>query len=325
MAKRHYPYAEQTAFGIRPTQVRGTGSTREEFYEVQLERLAFAMLDIEYNDSVYVWDKDYIREGLLLKGFFTVTKDNNGNLLPLKCGCTGINVFNRPTEVIVANPIIGSFQRTIGIDCEVVYLQSKQGGRFRNIRPIITTFAQKLANCDAGIDINLFNSRTPMIFRASSENVAESYKAMYDQIADGQPAVFIDEDMGKLLQNSDDGTLYMIKAKENFVADLIQQEKQSIINEFLSNIGINSSNTEKKERLVVDEVNSNNVEIKANIKLWQQNVNDCVDRVNAMFPDAKLKITFPFLEDMEKAPVTRQGEEKFNYQDEEEGESDDAD
>lgn len=325
MARKHYPYAEQTAFGIRPTQVRGVGSTREEFYEVQLERLAFSMLDIEYNNTTYVWDKDYIREGLLLKGFFTVTKDDRGNLLPLKCGCSGINVFNRPTEVIVANPVIGSFTRTIGIDCEIVYLQSKQGGRFRNLRPIITTFAQKLANCDAGIDINLFNSRTPMIFRASSEVVAESYKAMYDQIADGQPAVFIDEDMGKLLQNSDDGTLYMIKAKENFVADAIQNEKQAIIAEFLTNLGINTSNTGKKERLVVDEVNSNNMEIRANIKLWKQNVEDCVDRVNEMFPDAQLKITFPYYDDMEEQPVTRQGNEKFNYQGEEEGDRDDAD
>ena len=267
-----------------------------------------SILDIDYNEDIYRWDKDYIREGLLLKGLFTVTETDGGVLLPLKCGASGVNVFNRPTKVVVANPVIGSFERTIGEDCEIVYLQSKQGSRYRNIRPIINLYAQKLANCDAGIDINLFNTRTSMVFRAPNNNVAESYKAMYDDIAQGNPAVFVDEAMGNLLQNGDESNLYIIKAKENFIADLVQTEKMQIVNEFLTAIGINTANRTKREREVVDEVNANNVEIKANIKLWKQNVEECVARVNKMFPDAGLKITFPFYTEVEES-VNRPEEE----------------
>lgn len=300
MAKKNrYPYATREAFGVQPTQVKGVYNTRTEYYSTQLERLSFGMIDIDYNTDLYVWDKDYMREGILLKGLLTITNDDNGNLLPLKCGATGINVFNRPTEIIIANPVVGSFQRIIGKDCEIIYLQSKQGSRFRNLKPIITLYAQKLANCDAAIDINLFNSRTTSIFRAPNNNVAESYKAMYDEISEGNPAVFVDEELGNLLQNGKESNFYVIKAKENFVADLVQTEKMQIINEFLTTIGINTANTTKRERQIVDEVNANNIEIKANIKLWKQNIEDCVDRVNRMFPDANLKITFPFYEEME--------------------------
>lgn len=306
--KNRYPVAKKEAYGTQPTNVNGILNTRTEYYAVQLERISMSIVDIDYNEDIYRWDKDYIREGLLLKGLFTITETDGGVLLPLKCGATGVNVFNRPTKVVVANPVVGSFERTIGQDCEIVYLQSKQGSRYRNIRPIINLYAQKLANCDAGIDINLFNSRTSMVFRAPNNNVAESYKAMYDDIAEGKPAVFIDEAMGNLLQNGDESNLYIIKAKENFIADLVQTEKMQIVNEFLTAIGINTANRTKREREVVDEVNANNVEIKANIKLWKQNVEECVARVNKMFPDAELKITFPFYNEVEES-VNRPEEE----------------
>ena len=86
-------------------------------------------------------------------------------------------------------------------------------------------------------------------------------------------------------------------SKENFVADVVQNEKLQIMNEFLTTIGINTANTTKREREIVDEVNANNIERQANIKLWKQNVEECCDKVNEMFPEAGLKITFPYYED----------------------------
>ncbi len=287
------------AYGIQPTNVKGEFNARTLYYETELQREAFAIADIDYNKDMR-WDKDYIREGLLINGYFTVTKDDNGILLPLKCAVSGVNVFNRGTTAIIANPVVGSFNRTIGIDCELVYLQQKQGSRFRNLKNTITIYAQRLANCDAALDINLFNSRLPYIFQAHDQQTADSFKAMYDEIAQGNPAVFVDEQLGKLLQNESGSNITVFKGKENFIADLVQNEKMAIRNEFLTMIGINSANTTKRERQIVDEVNANNVDVRANIKLWKQNVEECCDRVNTMFPEAQLKITFPFYDDLEK-------------------------
>ena len=294
-----YLEALYEAYGIEPTSVKGVFNSRTLYYESQLQRIAFAIVDVEFN-SIHKWDKDYIREGLLINGYFTVTEDDNKVLLPLKCGVSGVNVFNRGTTAIIANPVVGSFNREIGVNCELVYLQQKQGSRFRSLKPVITLYAQKLANCDAAIDINLFNSRLPFIFSAKDQPTAESFKAMYDEIAQGNPAVYVDESLGKLLPNENGSNVTVFKGKEMFIADVVQNEKMSIINEFLTTIGINTANTTKRERQIVDEVNANNIEVKANIKLWKQNVEDCCDRVNAMFPDAQLKITFPFYEELEK-------------------------
>ena len=287
------------AYGIEPTSVKGVFNARTLYYESQLQRMAFAIIDVEHNKD-FRWDKDYIREGLLINGFFTVTNDDSGVLLPLKCGVSGVNVFNRGTTAIIANQVVGSFNRTIGVDCELVYLQQKQGSRFRNLKPIITVYAQKLANCDAAIDINIFNSRLPYIFQAKDDATAESFKAMYDEIAQGNPAVFVDESLGKLLPNENGSNITIFKGKESFIAADIQNEKMQIINEFLTNIGINTANTTKRERQIVDEVNANNIEIKASIKLWKQNVEECCKRVNEMFPEAQLKITFPFYEELDR-------------------------
>ncbi len=324
--KSKYKRALEEAYGIEPTNVHGLNTTRSDYYRVQLEKIAMSIIDIDYNTDLFCWDKDYMREALLLKGLLIFTKDDNGNLLPLKGGVTGINVFNRPTDIIIANPVIGSFTRKIGIDGAIVYLQSKQGSRYRSLRPTLDLYAQKLANCDAAIDINIFNSRTPLIFQAPTQQVADSYKAMYDQIAEGEPAVFVDKEMGNLLQNENNSNLYQLKGKDNFVADLVQNEKHEIINEFLTEIGINNANVDKKEREIVDEVNSNNVAIQANIQLWCENVCNGVDCVNEMFPEAKLKITFRYLEQSVDRPED-EGEEDELKDDEikKGGESDESD
>ena len=308
--RKQFSEAIREAFGIQPTEVNGIFNARTDYYYVMLQKTAMSIIDVEYNRETNLWDEDYIREALLLKGYFTVTKDNAGILLPLKCGSSGVNVFNRVTDVQIANPVIGSFERIIGKDCEIVYLQQKQGGRFRSIVPILTVFSQKLANADAAIDINLFNSRLPYIFQAPSEEVATSFKAMYDEIAQGNPAVFVDTQLGNLLQNSEGSNIYMFKAKENFIAADAQNEKLQIMNEFLTTIGINTANTTKRERQIVDEVNANNIEIQANIKLWKQNVERGVERVNKMFPEAGLKITFPYYSEMEDSNAVDRTEEK---------------
>jgi|GEM_PF-2204252 len=307
--------AFEEAYGTEPTSVHGLPTLRTYFYRMQLERILMSIIDVEYNTDLNVWDEDYIREAILLNGLMVVTKDDRGTLLPLKCGGEGVNVFNRPTGIIVANPVVGSFTRTIGVDCEIVYLQSKMGGRYRNFRSTLDVYSQKLANCDCAIDVNIFNTRTPYIFQAPNQTVADSFKAMVDEIGEGKVAVFIDEELGKLMPNAAQSNMYILKGKEHFVADVVQIEKHEIMNEYLTSIGINNANTTKREREVVDEVNSNNIAIRANIKLFKENVDRCTEKVNKMYPDAGLKITFPYYEDMEKAekiqtqPVNRPLEE----------------
>lgn len=311
--KNRYRDAIYEAYGIQPVNVKGIYNVRTDYYYSQLRKIALSIIDVECSPE---WDRDYMREAVLLRGLLCFT-EINGTEWALKCDGTGNNAFNRCTTINIANNVLGSFTRTIGKDCQIVYLEQRMGGKFRSVRPILDVYSQKLANCDAAIDINIFNSRTPFIFKAPNQQVADSYKAMFDDIAEGNPAVFIDEQTGLSLGTDEKSSLFMFKAKENFVADVIQNEKMQIMNEFLTTIGINTANTTKRERQIVDEVNANNIEIKANIKVWKDNVEECVRKVNEMFPNVNLKITFPYYTEEEKINDVQTSEQ-------EEGENNDS-
>ena len=69
----------------------------------------------------------------------------------------------------------------------------------------------------------------------------------------------------------------------------------TIFNEFKSEIGINNSNTQKKERLITSEVENNKEELNSNIYEWYYNLSDCINKVNAMF---NLTISVSFNEDV---------------------------
>ena len=102
------------------------------------------------------------------------------------------------------------------------------------------------------------------------------YKKMYDQITCGSPAVFYNNADGE-------SNFYLFNTKQSFIADDLQELKRNIINEFLTEIGINNANLGKRERLITDEVNANNEEIYANIEHWLTNIREGFNKANAMF------------------------------------------
>ena len=101
---------------------------------------------------------------------------------------------------------------------------------------------------------------------------------MYDDITMGKPAVFVGENGAINSEN-----VYNIPVKQNFVADDIQLLKRKIINGLLTDIGINNTNLEKRERLTDDEVNANNDEVIANIQHWMDNLKDGIERINKLY------------------------------------------
>lgn len=290
MAKKIKPKATdywdalKEAVGMKPTDVNGQWTARTQYYWWILYRKAKSLFKIQCLEK---WDKDYMLDCLLIRGKFCVT-DTGAGILPLNCDPFGVNVFERATDVNIANPVLKTMQRKIGVDCELVFLNDDR--IYANIVPYLNIYAEQLAQCDAAIDVNLMNSKTCMVFGANSKAEAESLKLMYEKISNGEPAVF--------MRNSDltgtDTLFFANKAKENYIAADIHIEKRRIMEEFLTEFGVNNANTDKRERLNADEVNSNNEELLVNTAYWNDNLKMCCDRVNAMFPGTDLSITMPF-------------------------------
>lgn len=75
------------------------------------------------------------------------------------------------------------------------------------------------------------------------------------------------------------------------------QSKRTIINEFLTKIGIANANYDKRERLNSDEVNQNNEETKAMISVIFDNLKESISEINAI---SALGITVELVEGGDK-------------------------
>ena len=231
-----------------------------------------AMSIYEFDNIPDNWDYDYFISILLSQGFITVT-DTALGVLPLRCGVSGINVYNHPTTVIIANPVLGNLERTIDEDCTLI----KIAFDYRGIMDIVYRNATLLSECDSSISVNLMNSKVAFIGLVESKAQANSMKLMYDMISKGEPAVFV-----KGSQINSDTILYN-HVKENFVAGDIQILKRKIMSEFLTEIGVNNANTDKKERLTDNEVEANDSEIQLNGGYWLENIQEGLEKTNSMF------------------------------------------
>lgn len=284
--------AVKEGFGIKPTDFNAQNAERTFFYKDLLLNKVKALFEIECPET---WDKDYLLDKLILTGKVCVT-DTSMGVIALGCSPYGVNVYSRHTDVMITNPVLGSFDRKIKINCELIYLYDNK--RYRSLTPLIDVYAAKLAQVDSSIDTNLINTKLAWLFDVSDDKQSKEAKMIYDKISRGEPAVFYRSNTG--IDSSNKLNFFTTHVKEQYIVDKLQEEKQTIINEFLNEIGINNANFEKKERLLVDEVNANNDEISLNMKYARDNVKECVERVNKMFPDLHLKIDIP-LYDKEQA------------------------
>lgn len=266
-------------FARKPKDVSGIANTSAAYYRQWMLKKIFGRF--EFSGIPDNWDMDYMLECLFIDGLFCIT-DTSMGILPLQCGVTGINVFNHPTEAIIANPVLGNLRRIIDEDCVIVKLQFD----YKGVGWMLDRYSAILAMCDSAISVNLLNSKVTFIGLASSKAQSESMKKMYDMISMGEPAVFVNGD--QINQEK----FFFNNVKQNFVADDIQLLKRKIVNEFLSEIGINNANLDKRERLNSEEVNANNEEMYCNVEHWLENIKEGLEGANRLYGlslDVKLK------------------------------------
>ena len=272
--EKNIPFSDlvREFFARKPKEVDGVANTSAAYYRQKLLKLILERF--KWSNLPETWEYDYFIEHLFLDGVIGVT-DTSAGILALKCGLTGIGIFDQPTEMIFANPVLGSFRRKIGENGEYIKIQYN----YQGVGWILDRYSTLLAMCDSSIAVNLMNTKATYVFGATSKTQAETYKALYDDITMGKPAVFTSEAIAGSIKEQ----MFTMPAKENFIADDVQLLKRKIVNEFLTDIGINNTNLDKRERLTDDEVNANNDEVLANISHWYDNIIDGITRVNNLY------------------------------------------
>ena len=111
----------------------------------------------------------------------------------------------------------------------------------------------------------------------------------------GVPAVFFKRNRKADLPTERDALpIQRLPVRENYITTDVQDAKRSIMNEFLTAIGVNNANTDKRERLISNEVDANNAELVAAVGLWQDNIDRQIEKAVAMFPELTNNLSVKF-------------------------------
>lgn len=122
--------------------------------------------------------------------------------------------------------------------------------------PTLSLYAQRLAEIDRSIDVNVQGQKTPKIIsctdaqRLTFENIAMGVQGNQYYLLTDKNSVNLDD-------------LDVLDLTTPYVAGDLQVLKHQYWNEVLTYLGVENVNTEKKERLVSDEVMSNMGDVEA--------------------------------------------------------------
>lgn len=182
-----------------------------------------------------------------------------------------LNIYGEPTKLTVTG---FNEHRTVMMDECVRILNNDLG--LPTLEHIVY-YARRMAEIDDIIMQNLRQQRVPYLF-ATDENNAFSMKSLYDRIYQGEPAIFIDKEMLK----GEPENIMVIPTPAPYLVDKLQIQKQEMERELLTFLGINNT-LEKKERLIVDETNSNNQFIKMASDIGFKQRQLACEQMNQMF------------------------------------------
>lgn len=226
------------------------------------------------------WDLTYMLYTLYSYGYFAVINTDKFGVIPQACGLSGRNVFYQPTEAVIANPLIRITKNpVIGKSCTLIRLQPDYCG----IMDIVDTYAGLLAMTMQTLTTNLTNSRLAWVFAAQNQAMANSYKKMFDDIASGKPAVVVNKNLFNKTTGEPNWDKFDTNIKQTFIAPELTEMTRKLRNMFATEIGIPNANIEKKERMIVDEVNANNIETYSKCARWLEQLQDGCRRTNDMF------------------------------------------
>lgn len=116
-------------------------------------------------------------------------------------------------------------------------------------------YAKRLWRLERCIDVNIEQQKTPRIVKCS-EKQRLTMKNLFAQVDGFMPTVWADKDL-------DLSGVEVLDTSSPFVAHDLQVVKHQIWNEALTFLGIENTNTDKKERMVADEVLGNMGDVEA--------------------------------------------------------------
>ena len=283
----NYEFINQYNAMRSPSTVHCRNTALVEYYTRYLFQKVISVF--EFEGLPEEWADNYFKYVLFGYGVIAVIYTDKYGVICQDCGLSGYDVFYQPTRCIIANPHLpGLKEFKIHDNCEIIKLQPDYG----SVMDLVTTYADLMALALETTGANLLNSKLSYVFFAENKTAAESFKKLYDRVASGEPMAVIDKNL--LLE---DGTpawqIFTQNVGQNYITDRLLNDMKTLEDQFNTVIGVPNANTQKRERMITDEVNANNVDTQCRVNLWLETMNKDIMQVNKMFgTDIKVKYRY---------------------------------
>ena len=161
------------------------------------------------------------------------------------------------------------------------------------MKPTLETLqlmAYRLYETERTIDVNLIAQKTPVLIEGDTKTIL-TLKNVYMQYSGNTPFIFGNK------QFDISNKLNVLKTDAPYLIDKLELHKHEIWNECMTYLGINNANTDKKERLITDEVDSNNDLINYYLNCFYKTRKQACDLINEKY---KLNISVELNKDVLK-------------------------
>ena len=236
------------------------------------------------------WNHDYFKYVLFVNGFISVLNTDMAGIICQHCTLSGRDIYYAPKYALITNPAFDkTYRLQIGVKCGVIKLKPDYTG----VMDIVDYYSDMLALAAESAGLNLQNTKLAYVFMCADKQQAESFKKVFDQISAGNPAGFMD----KKLFNDDGSPNWMMfnqNLRNTYIAGDILEDMRKWKQQFCTEVGIPNANTDKKERLIRDEVNANTTETQTKAMLWLDTIRNGMEDCNRLFDldlDVKLRFT----------------------------------
>ena len=205
----------------------------------------------------------YLEECLYYKGQAALLKDKLYGYINTQAASNGyLNIYGLPTSLncysYQYNSIRNLYTGLEGTEDKDCVLVMNNWQRIPTAATI-ELFCQRLADAEMTASVNIKSQKTPVLI-VVDENQRLLMENLYSQYDGNRPFIFGDKNQ------VGDGVVKSINTGAEFIADKVMEYKKQIWNEALQFLGINTLQTEKKERLITDEASSNNELINLNLQ-----------------------------------------------------------
>lgn len=250
--------------------------TYDNYYD-RLKLIATSLFTWEGLDEIG-GNSRFLEQSLFELGKACFIKDEKLGYMTLKANPANyLNNYNLPTE-IEAYSI--NYHKIYKLD-EIVYIMNNE--MQMPTSSTIELMAYRLYEAQRTIDVNISSQKTPILLEGDTKSIL-ALKNAYMQYSGNMPVLFSkkDFDIGNKVN--------CVKTDAPFIVDKLELHKHEIMNECLTFLGINNANTDKKERLITDEVNSNNNMIAYCLNTFYKTRKKACDEINKKFFNGKEQV-----------------------------------